>query len=178
MRVWFLKETKSFCTSCATGCNTIIGTRGERNLSADAAQTDAVNSSLDVRLRPAQFRLLQSEQRLREPMVRTENKLNRRPGSARSKMRVEFEAMTDRRLAFSPPGRMTNEEMWLTARLAKFLSVTLIDIVPRTDLATTSCSAKTATRIPTVHVCLDRLRRRERIYKGLKDAVRSASSKR
>ena len=27
MRVWFLKETKSFCTSCATGCNTVIGTR-------------------------------------------------------------------------------------------------------------------------------------------------------
>ena len=27
MRVWFLKETKSICTSCATGCNTIIGTR-------------------------------------------------------------------------------------------------------------------------------------------------------
>jgi len=27
MRVWFLKETKSICTSCATGCNTVIGTR-------------------------------------------------------------------------------------------------------------------------------------------------------
>ena len=27
---------------------------------------------------------------------------------------------------------MTNEELWLTARLAKLLDVTLIDIVPRT----------------------------------------------
>jgi NADH-quinone oxidoreductase subunit G len=27
MRVWFLKETKSICTGCATGCNTIVGSR-------------------------------------------------------------------------------------------------------------------------------------------------------
>jgi len=27
MRVWFLKETKSICTSCGTGCNIIIGSR-------------------------------------------------------------------------------------------------------------------------------------------------------
>jgi NADH-quinone oxidoreductase subunit G len=44
MRVWFLKETKSFCTSCATGCNTIIGSREERDLSPDPRENDAVNS--------------------------------------------------------------------------------------------------------------------------------------
>ncbi len=32
MRVWFLKETKSLCTSCATGCNIIIGSREEQHL--------------------------------------------------------------------------------------------------------------------------------------------------
>ncbi|MEJ0088503.1 MAG: hypothetical protein WDM80_01885 [Limisphaerales bacterium] len=30
MRVWFLKETKSVCTSCATGCNIIIGSREDK----------------------------------------------------------------------------------------------------------------------------------------------------
>src|SRR5206468_3831426 len=30
MRVWFLKETKSICTSCATGCNIVIGSREEK----------------------------------------------------------------------------------------------------------------------------------------------------
>ena len=37
MRVWFLKETKSFCTSCATGCNTVIGSRENTGLPPDAA---------------------------------------------------------------------------------------------------------------------------------------------
>jgi len=27
MRVWFLKETKAFATSCGTGCNVLIGSR-------------------------------------------------------------------------------------------------------------------------------------------------------
>ena len=30
MRVWFLKETKSLCTSCGTGCNIVIGSREEK----------------------------------------------------------------------------------------------------------------------------------------------------
>lgn len=27
MRVWFLKESKSLCTSCGTGCNITVGSR-------------------------------------------------------------------------------------------------------------------------------------------------------
>ena len=44
MRVWFLKETKSFCTSCATGCNTIIGTREDVIYRQTPRENDAVNS--------------------------------------------------------------------------------------------------------------------------------------
>ena len=38
MRVWFLKETKSLCTSCATGCNIVIGSREEKIYRYDAAR--------------------------------------------------------------------------------------------------------------------------------------------
>jgi predicted molibdopterin-dependent oxidoreductase YjgC len=44
MRVWFLKETKSFCTSCATGCNTVIGTREDVIYRQNARENDHVNS--------------------------------------------------------------------------------------------------------------------------------------
>ena len=45
MRVWFLKETKSLCTSCATGCNIIIGSREEKVYRYEPRENDAVNSS-------------------------------------------------------------------------------------------------------------------------------------
>ena len=44
MRVWFLKETKSVCTSCATGCNIIIGSREEKIYRYEPRENDAVNS--------------------------------------------------------------------------------------------------------------------------------------
>ncbi|HEV2210704.1 MAG TPA: molybdopterin-dependent oxidoreductase [Verrucomicrobiae bacterium] len=43
MRVWFLKETKSVCASCATGCNIIIGSREERIFRFEPRENDAVN---------------------------------------------------------------------------------------------------------------------------------------
>ena len=44
MRVWFLKETKSVCTSCATGCNIVIGSREEKVYRYEPRENDAVNS--------------------------------------------------------------------------------------------------------------------------------------
>ena len=44
MRVWFLKESKSVCTSCATGCNIVIGSREDKVYRYEPRQNDAVNS--------------------------------------------------------------------------------------------------------------------------------------
>jgi len=44
MRVWFLKETKSVCTSCGTGCNIVIGSREDRIYRYTPRQNDAVNA--------------------------------------------------------------------------------------------------------------------------------------
>jgi NADH-quinone oxidoreductase subunit G len=44
MRVWFLKETKSVCTSCATGCNIVIGSRENKVYRCEPRENDAVNS--------------------------------------------------------------------------------------------------------------------------------------
>jgi NADH-quinone oxidoreductase subunit G len=43
MRVWFLKETKSVCTSCAMGCNITIGSREGTIHRYEPRENDAVN---------------------------------------------------------------------------------------------------------------------------------------
>jgi len=133
MRVWFLKETKSFCTSCATGCNTIIGTREDVIYRQTPRENDAVNSCWMCDYGRLNFDYLQSETRLREPMVRAENKLQ--PATWKHAIASAAAALKPHvgwQTAILASGRMTNEELWLTARLAKLLGVTLIDIVPRT----------------------------------------------
>lgn len=44
MRVWFLKETKSICTSCGTGCNIVVGSREGKVYRFEPRENDAVNS--------------------------------------------------------------------------------------------------------------------------------------
>src|SRR4051812_16400291 len=44
MRVWFLKETKSVCTSCATNCSIVIGSREEKIYRYEPRENDAVNA--------------------------------------------------------------------------------------------------------------------------------------
>ncbi len=133
MRVWFLKETKSFCTSCATGCNTLIGTREDVIHRQTPRENDAVNSCWMCDYGRLNFDYLQSERRLLEPLVREDNKLQ----PATWKHAIESVAAQLRpyigwQTAVLASGRMTNEELWLAKRLAKLLGTTLIDIVPRT----------------------------------------------
>ena len=87
MRVWFLKETKSFCTSCATGCNTIIGTREDVIYRQTPRENDAVNSCWMCDYGRLNFDYLQSEQPPARAAVRArEQARSPRPGSTRSKL--------------------------------------------------------------------------------------------
>ncbi len=69
MRVWFLKETKSICTSCATGCNTIIGTREDVIYRQTPRENDAVNSCWMCDYGRLNFDYIQSDRRLLEPQM-------------------------------------------------------------------------------------------------------------
>src|ERR1700674_5545340 len=70
MRVWFLKETKSICTSCATGCNTIIGTRENVIYRQTPRENDAVNSDWMCDYGRLNFHYVNSAERLKTPQVR------------------------------------------------------------------------------------------------------------
>ena len=135
MRVWFLKETKSFCTSCATGCNTVIGTREEVIYRQTPRENNTVNSCWMCDYGRLNFDYLQSERRLLEPLVREQDKLQ--PATwkhAIETVATQLRSFVPWQIAILASGRMTNEEMWLASRLAGSLGVTLIDIVPRTGL--------------------------------------------
>jgi NADH-quinone oxidoreductase subunit G len=133
MRVWFLKETKSFCTSCATGCNTIIGTREDVIYRQTPRENNAVNSSWMCDYGRLNFGYLQSEKRLLQPEILSGDKLIAAEWSvAIEHAAVQLKHFSGSEIAILASGRMTNEELWLTSQLAKILGVELIDIVPRT----------------------------------------------
>src|SRR5437667_10781315 len=132
MRVWFLKETKSICTSCATGCNTIIGTREDVIYRPTPRENNAVNSCWMCDYGRLNFDYVQSERRLLEPQIVSREKL------VAADWRIVIAQATEQIKQFSGPeiaivasGRMTNEELWLTLQLAKSLGTHYIDIVPR-----------------------------------------------
>jgi NADH-quinone oxidoreductase subunit G len=132
MRVWFLKETKSICTSCATGCNTIIGTREDVIYRQTPRENDHVNSCWMCDYGRLNFKYLEAGNRLIEPEVRSEGKLVGADWpTAIAQAALQLKQFSGPEIAIIASGRMTNEELWLTLQLANTLGVELIDVVPR-----------------------------------------------
>jgi NADH-quinone oxidoreductase subunit G len=132
MRVWFLKETKSICTSCATGCNTMIGTREDVIYRQTPRENDAVNSSWMCDYGRLNFDYVGSERRLLEPKILHNDKLI--PADWKTAIThavAQLRHFSGWEIAIIASGRMTNEELWLASRLAQILTVQWIDIVPR-----------------------------------------------
>src|ERR1700693_2632242 len=133
MRVWFLKETKSICTSCATGCNTLIGTREDIIYRQTPRENNAVNSSWMCDYGRLNFGYLESDRRLLQPEIRSDDKLIAADWIlAITHAAVQLKRFSGWEIAILASGRMTNEELWLTSQLAKILGSDLIDIFPRT----------------------------------------------
>jgi NADH-quinone oxidoreductase subunit G len=131
MRVWFLKETKSICTSCATGCNTLIGTREDIIYRQTPRENDAVNSCWMCDYGRLKFDHVESERRLLEPRVLQNDKLVPADWkTAITQTALQLKHFSGWEIAIVASGRMTNEELWLTAQLARTLNVQWIDIVP------------------------------------------------
>jgi NADH-quinone oxidoreductase subunit G len=132
MRVWFLKETKSICTSCATGCNTIIGSREDVVYRQTPRENDHVNSCWMCDYGRLNFNYLEAEDRLLEPQIYIDRQLAYTDWrTAITQAALQLKQFAGPEIAIIASGRMTNEELWLTAQLAKSLGTDWIDIVPR-----------------------------------------------
>jgi NADH-quinone oxidoreductase subunit G len=132
MRVWFLKETKSVCTSCATGCNIVIGSREEKIYRYEPRENDAVNSSWMCDAGRLNYKWIGAPNRLTE--LRRQNP---GAGGGRITWTVAVREIAER-LSKAAPGsiaivasaRQTNEELFLLAKLARKFNA-LTDSVPR-----------------------------------------------
>src|SRR5882762_2504990 len=134
MRVWFLKETKSICTSCATGCNSLIGAREDVIYRQTPRENDHVNCCWMCDYGRLNFKYLEAENRLLEPQIIFEGQLAYTDWStAIAQAALQLKQFSGPEIAIVASGRMTNEELWLTAKLAKALGAQWIDIVPRRE---------------------------------------------
>jgi len=128
MRVWFLKETKSIDVNCGTGSNILIGSRENIIHRITPRENDFVNSCWMPDSHRLNFHYLQDEARLKAPLVRGEEV---KWAAALEQTAQALKKPAPGELAMIASARMTNEEMFLAARLAKSLGIELVDVVPR-----------------------------------------------
>ncbi|HEY3863291.1 MAG TPA: molybdopterin-dependent oxidoreductase [Verrucomicrobiae bacterium] len=127
MRVWFLKESKSICTSCATGCNIVAGSRENKVYRYEPRQNDAVNSCW-----------MCDAGRLNYKWINRADRLASVGGSKKPAGWAGALAAISAELAKARPGtvaiiasaRQTNEELYLLKKLAAKLQA-VTDSVPR-----------------------------------------------
>src|SRR5258707_9663703 len=80
------------------------------------------------------FKYLEAENRLLEPQIFLEGQLAYTDwATAISQAAVQLKQFSGTEIAIIASARMTNEELWLTAQLAKSLGTEWIDIVPRRE---------------------------------------------
>jgi len=132
MRVWFLRETKSICTSCGTGCNTLIGARENGIIRQTPRENDEVNSYWMCDQGRLNYGYLYREDRLATPMLRENGQLqNSTWPRAIARIAEKLSSVPRGETALLASARLTNEELWLAGRLARHLGITLHDVVPR-----------------------------------------------
>jgi NADH-quinone oxidoreductase subunit G len=123
MRVWFLKETKSVCASCATNCSIVIGSREEKVLRYEPRENDAVNACWMCDYGRLNYKWINREDRLQTVRPRTWT-------AALKEISDLLGKAAPGSVAIVASARQTNEELWLLSKLAQKFNA-LTDSVPR-----------------------------------------------
>ena len=127
MRVWFMKETKSVCTSCATGCNIVMGSREDKIYRYEPRENDAVNSSWMCDAGRLNYKWIGRADRLSEVKVRGAKTTW---SAALNEISAKLKAAVPGSVAMVASARQTNEELFLLSKLAGKIHA-LTDSVPR-----------------------------------------------
>jgi NADH-quinone oxidoreductase subunit G len=127
MRVWFLKETKSLCTSCGTGCNTVVGSRVDKVYRYEPRQNDAVNSTWMCDSGRLNYKWIGREDRLQDVVVRGQKSTWI---TALKEISVTMAKAEQGSVAVIAGARQTTEELYLLKKLATKLGA-LTDSVAR-----------------------------------------------
>jgi len=138
MRVWFLKETKSICTGCATGCNTLIGSREQLVYRQTPRENEEVNSQWMCDQGRLGFHYIHLPERLTEPVAKIgQGKLPTPWTELIPNLAAQLRGLSPSKIAIVASGRLTNEEAFLLSQIRRTLGgdEVLCDIVPRTGEA-------------------------------------------
>src|SRR6266550_2711782 len=149
MRVWFLKETRSICTSCATGCNILIGSREERIYRYTPRENDAVNGPWMCDAGRLNYKWIHRADRLKDVLARDAGQASRLSHSseklgtgatpvlqkttwtaALGGIAETLKQAPQGSVAIVASARQTNEELWLLSKLKSKLGA-ISDSVPR-----------------------------------------------
>ena len=132
MRVWFLKETRSVCTSCATGCNILISSRENKIYRYVPRQNDAVNSCWMCDSGRLNYKWIGRTDRLAQCQVR-DSQGQMQPSAwpeAIQEAAARLKQAAPGSIAFIASARQTNEELFLISYLARKLGA-MADAAPR-----------------------------------------------
>jgi NADH-quinone oxidoreductase subunit G len=127
MRVWFLKETKSVCTSCGTGCNIVMGSREGKIYRYEPRQNDAVNSTWMCDSGRLNYKWINHEDRLQDVLVRGQKSTWT---TALKEISAKLAKASAGSVALIASARQTTEELYLLKKLATKLGA-LTDSVAR-----------------------------------------------
>ncbi len=128
MRVWFLKETRSICAGCGTGCNILVGSRENRIYRFTPRPNDAVNGPWMCDAGRLNYRWIGRADRLTTP-------LSRRTGAelwpaVLDEVAAVLRAAPKGSVAVIGSARLSNEELFLLKQLVTRLGARS-DCVPR-----------------------------------------------
>src|SRR6266540_2274607 len=129
MRVWFLKETKSLCTSCGTGCNIVIGSRQEKIYRYEPRENDAVNATWMCDAGRLNYKWVGRKDRLLK-VQSSKFKVQNWPAALGEISELLRKAPAGS-VAIIASARQTNEELFLLKKLATKLGA-VTDSIPRT----------------------------------------------
>jgi NADH-quinone oxidoreductase subunit G len=130
MRVWFLKQTKSLCASCATGCNIVIGSREDTVFRFEPRENDAVNSCWMCDYGRLNYQWINRPDRQGE--IRTPKAGRVGWAEVLAELGAKLKRIQPGTAALVASARQTNEELFLLAKLGRQLGA-VTDIVPRLD---------------------------------------------
>ena len=154
-RVWFLKETKSVCPNCATGCNTVLWSREGVVHRQTPRDNDAVNQCWMCDSGRLHYKFINDPDRITTPTVKSATmgeRLNLTWPEATRQIAEKLSAQKGKggTIAAIGTARATTEELFLFNKLAReVLGAELVDCVAHIGEGDNSCSAPTAPRMVT-----------------------------
>jgi NADH-quinone oxidoreductase subunit G len=137
-RVWFLKETKSVCPNCATGCNTVVSSREGVVYRQTPRDNDAVNQCWMCDSGRLHYKFINDPTRLAAPAVKSATMgerltLNWPEATRQIAEKLGVQKGKGGTIAAIGTARATTEELFLFNKLVRgVLGVELVDCVPHT----------------------------------------------